>query len=309
MGLFRKETTEETNNYKGMKKRQLIEIVNSQISTIDYLQKKLDTTTQELAQAKASGGAEQSEAQAEKVASLTKENDQLRGQTEALQRQLDELNAERQKEAAAASQNTAPDGRSAELEKEIAQLKKAAAESQQRANAEIAQLKNAAAESQQRANAEIAQLKKAAAESQQRANAKIAQLKKAAAESQQRANAEIAQLKNAAAESQQTAGESTAKPESIMEMSVHINKVMAAANKAADEYLVAIKRMYDEMNNRHSSYELEAQKKAEKIIQNANTKAENIVSDAKKESNEMWESLSGVFKKYCGEKQFSIPEE
>jgi cell division septum initiation protein DivIVA len=92
-------------------------------------------------------------------------------------------------------------------------------------------------------------------------------------------------------------------------MSVHINKVMAAANKAADEYLVAIKRMYDEMNNRHSSYELEAQKKAEKIIQNANTKAENIVSDAKKESNEMWESLSGVFKKYCGEKQFSIPEE
>ena len=291
MGLFRKETTEETNNYKGMKKRQLIEIVNSQISTIDYLQKKLDTTTQELAQAKASGGAEQSGAQAEKIASLTKENDQLRGQTEALQRQLDELNAQRQKEAAAASQNTAPDGRSAELEKEIAQLKKAAAESQQRANAEIAQLKKAAAESQQRANAEIAQLKNAAAESQQRANA------------------EIAELKKAAAESQQTAGENVAKPESIMEMSVHINKVMAAANKAADEYLVAIKRMYDEMNNRHSSYELEAQKKAEKIIQNANTKAENIVSDAKKESNEMWESLSGVFKKYCGEKQFSIPEE
>ena len=95
-------------------------------------------------------------------------------------------------------------------------------------------------------------------------------------------------------------------PGSIAEMSVQVSGVMTAAQKAADDYLAKIKAMHDEMCQEHSRYELESQQKAEEILKNANAEADAIVAGAKRESNEIWQSLSSVFRKYCGDKEYEF---
>ncbi len=252
MGLFSRAIPAEGKKYKGMGKSQLIEIINSQNSTIDFLQNKLDKTEQALKEAETSTQVtgnipSTSEDQSKAVAGLTEENEKLRAQAEDLRRQLDSVNSGNENAGEAAEQNAKLTKRCEELEAEITELKKAAADSQQRSDAEIAELKKAASE-----------------------------------------------ISNA---------------DSIMEMSLRINGVMEAARNAADEYLVSIKKMHDEMKNEYSGFEKAAKQKADEIIQSANTEAEAIVSDAKKESNALWKSLSGVFTKYCDEKYYNVPEE
>lgn len=95
-------------------------------------------------------------------------------------------------------------------------------------------------------------------------------------------------------------------PGSIAEMSVQVSGVMTAAQKAADDYLAKIKAMHDEMCQEHSRYELESQQKADEILKNANAEANSIVNGAKRESNEIWQSLSSVFRKYCGDKEYEF---
>ena len=95
-------------------------------------------------------------------------------------------------------------------------------------------------------------------------------------------------------------------PGSIAEMSVQVSGVMTAAQKAADDYLAKIKAMHDEMCQEHSRYELESQQKADEILKNANAEADAIVAGAKRESNEIWQSLSSVIRKYCGDKEYEF---
>ena len=95
-------------------------------------------------------------------------------------------------------------------------------------------------------------------------------------------------------------------PGSIAEMSFQVNGVMTAAQKAADEYLAKIQAMHDEMSLEHSRYEIEAKRKADNIIRSANEEADSILTGAKRESNEIWQSLSSVIRKYCGDKEYKF---
>ena len=95
-------------------------------------------------------------------------------------------------------------------------------------------------------------------------------------------------------------------PGSIAEMSFQVNGVMTAAQKAADEYLAKIQAMHDEMSVEHSRYEIEAKRKADNIIRSANEEADSILTGAKRESNEIWQSLSSVIRKYCGDKEYKF---
>ena len=47
---------------------------------------------------------------------------------------------------------------------------------------------------------------------------------------------------------------------SIAEMSFRVNGVMDAAQKAADDYVAKIRKMYEEMSQYYSVYEINAQK-------------------------------------------------
>lgn len=210
MGLFKGNTTEEgTSSYRGLGKDQLIDIIQSQKSENDFLQKKLSEATAALTSARSQSG-------------NPAELDALRAENEQLRRQLAEMNAEFEKVGVIADQNEA-------LAAELAALKAQPQEPAEPTN-----------------------------------------------------------------------------PGSIAEMSVQVSGVMTAAQKAADEYLAKIEAMHDEMCREYSRHELESQQKADTILKNANAEATTIVNNAKRESNEIWQSLSRVIQKYCGDKEYEF---
>ena len=91
---------------------------------------------------------------------------------------------------------------------------------------------------------------------------------------------------------------------SIAEMSFRVNGVMDAAQKAADDYVAKIRKMYEEMSQDYSVYEINAQKKAEAILNDANAKAQTITQNARNEANGIWNALQSRFDSYVdGKKQ------
>lgn len=91
---------------------------------------------------------------------------------------------------------------------------------------------------------------------------------------------------------------------SIAEMSFRVNGVMDAAQKAADDYVAKIRKMYEEMSQDYSVYEINAQKKAEAILNDANAKAQTITQNARNEANGIWNALQSRFDNYVdGKKQ------
>ena len=79
---------------------------------------------------------------------------------------------------------------------------------------------------------------------------------------------------------------------------------MEAAQKAADDYVAKIRKMYEEMSQDYSVYEINAQKKAEAILNNANAKAQTITQNARNEANGIWNALQSRFDNYVdGKKQ------
>ena len=84
-------------------------------------------------------------------------------------------------------------------------------------------------------------------------------------------------------------------PGSIAEQALRVNRVMEAAQKAADDYLAKIKEMHDVMSREFSDYEISAKQKAEEIIKNANAEAASITHKAHREANEIWSALQKRF--------------
>ena len=84
-------------------------------------------------------------------------------------------------------------------------------------------------------------------------------------------------------------------PGSIAEQALRVNRVMEAAQKAADDYLAKIKEMHDIMSREFSDYEISAKQKAEEIIKNANGEAASITQKARSESDEIWNALQSRF--------------
>ena len=104
MGLFKNNTTEDTaNGYRGLGKDQLIDIIQSQKSENEFLQKKLSEATAAVTSSQSQN------ADTEELNALRAENEQLR-------RQLDEMNAEFEKVGVIADRNE-------ELAAELAALK------------------------------------------------------------------------------------------------------------------------------------------------------------------------------------------
>ena len=91
---------------------------------------------------------------------------------------------------------------------------------------------------------------------------------------------------------------------SIAEMSFRVNGVMDAAQKAADDYVAKIREMYEAMSQDYSTYEINAQKKADAILSDANAKAQTITQNARNEANGIWNALQSRFDNYVdGKKQ------
>lgn len=90
---------------------------------------------------------------------------------------------------------------------------------------------------------------------------------------------------------------------SIAEMSLKVNGVMDAAQKAADDYVAQIREMYEDMSRDYSTYELNAQKKADAILRDANEKAAAITQNARNEANGIWNALQSHFNSYVDGKK------
>ena len=92
-------------------------------------------------------------------------------------------------------------------------------------------------------------------------------------------------------------------PGSIAEMSFRINGVMEVAQKAADDYILEIRKMRDELRQEYSTHEAAAQQKADAIIRNAQAEADSITQKARDEANDIWSSLQTRFNNYISDKK------
>lgn len=90
---------------------------------------------------------------------------------------------------------------------------------------------------------------------------------------------------------------------SIAEMSFKVNGVMEAAQKAADDYVAKIREMYEDMSRDYSTYEVNAKKKADAILKDANEKAAAITQNARNEANGIWNALQTRFDNYVDGKK------
>lgn len=92
-------------------------------------------------------------------------------------------------------------------------------------------------------------------------------------------------------------------PGSIAEMSFRINGVMEVAQKAADDYILEIRKMRDALKQEYSTHEAAAQQKADAIIRNAQAEADSITQKARDEANDIWSSLQTRFNNYISDKK------